>query len=150
MKNKKFTEVNKNLGDKIQHTFLKRCKAETRYKIKDFISNRTNFTKALKAAGYHTYMHGNYIEATKDNETNTIFFISHSNGLHNYLIPRILDNRVNYFAFYDENKKCAYMVAYNKVREYCQTLTFSCIFYGHEKLLIPDEWAKKQVINKFS
>jgi hypothetical protein len=64
-------------------------------------------------------------------------------------VPAVLPYRVQYFAFYDEEKDCVYKVAYNVVRDYCQHLDTIYVFNQAEKLFISDNWAKRQVLNTY-
>ncbi len=114
-----------------------------------FVVNRKKFADSLKKDGYSTVINGNFITATRNGEVNTFFFISHEKGLKNYLVPAVLPYRVQYFAFYDEEKDCVYKVAYNVVRDYCQHLDTIYVFNQSEKLFISDSWAKRQVLNTY-
>lgn len=144
-----FNRVNKILGENVQKIQRKKFEFEN---MKDvhFTINRKKFCKHLQNNGYETFTIGNYITATKDNEENTFFFTAHRKENHNYLIPVNLENRVQYFAFYDEDKNCIYMVGYGKIREYTANIKNAYIFANSEpKLFISDSWAKSQQINTY-
>ena len=144
-----FTKVNKVLGENINKVDIKRSKFNNLIQV-NFTKNRAKFCRHLQKNGYSTFTIGNYITATKGNEENTFFFAAHREGVHNYLIPAMLQNRVQYFAFYDESKNCIYMVGYGKVREYTSQIKNAYIFYSSEpKLFVPDSWAKSQKINTY-
>lgn len=144
--NNNFITANKALGENVKNVNYLRY---THSKEFGFSINRAKFCEYLHRAGYNTYCKGNYITANRDNESNTFFFAAHRKGVTNYLIPSILKNRVQYFAFYDEENNCVYLVGYGKVREYTASIENAYIFGNSElKMLIPDTWAKEQIINK--
>jgi hypothetical protein len=143
---KKFVTVNKVLGN-ISHTSKRYWNTKEHC---NFTVKRARFCKHLQNAGYKTFSIGNYITATKNNEENTFFFAAHRNGVSNYLIPVQLKYKVQYFAFYDEQKNCVYLVGYGKVREYTNAIETSYKFGISEyKMFVPDSWAKSQIINTY-
>lgn len=147
MNKSNFISANKILGENVMD--VKRLYSKHSKESK-FSTNRAKFCQHLQNAGYTTYSVGNYITAIKGNEENTFFFASHRKGVTNYLIPLTLKNRVQYFAFYDEDKNCAYLVGYGKVREYTSSIKNAYKFGNSElKMFIPDTWAKDQLINTY-
>lgn len=142
------TKVNKDLGENVVEVKHLRFKKWDNT-INMFNVYRSNFCKALQKDGYSTSTIGNYITATKGDEVNTFFFAAHASNRVNYLIPVTLENRVQYFAFYDESKHKVYKVGYTKVREFCKNLNTAYSFVGIQKLFIPDSWAKQQILNTY-
>lgn len=141
--------VNKTLGENVKCCQSIHADNKLR-KTNMFMTQRANFCKNLRDRGYKTKSHGNYITATKDSESLTFYFVSHSNNTKNYLVPYVLRYEVNYFAFYDNEKECVYMISYGLVRKYCKLLKNSFTFYNNmPKLFIPDTWAKEQNINTY-
>lgn len=142
--------VDKNLGENVK-TISRRVYANKYVgKTNPWMGNRKRFVDYLFNLGYSiSYNGNNYITAEKDNETNTFYFTSHLPSNHNYLVPMVLEYRVQYFAFYDETCDSVYVMAYNKVREFCKELKYAATFGNNKRpmLFIPDNWAKQQTIN---
>lgn len=118
-----------------------------------FTSYRRRFCDVLRRNGYGTRSTGNYIIANNGKETVTFYFAAHNPRNHNYLVSTVLENEVNYYAFYDNSNNSVYLVGYGIVRKYCKSLKESYTFYNnvrHVKLFIPDDWARQQRINTYS
>ena len=148
---KNLIEVNKLLGENVNHVVnIHSRELNKRSREWNYMTQRKIFCDNLKANGYELFVDGNYISATKNNETVKFYFASHSPQNHNYLIPSVLENKVDYFAFYNNKSDVVYLVGYGIVREYCKKLDTSFIFYQKpykQKLFIPDNWAQQQKIN---
>lgn len=118
-----------------------------------FTSYRRRFCGVLRKNGYETRSTSNYIIANNGKETVTFYFAAHNPRNHNYLVSAVLENEVNYYAFYDNSNNSVYLVGYGIVRKYCKSLKDSYTFYNNArnaKLFIPDDWARQQKINTYS
>lgn len=148
-------QVNKLIGEgvknttnvSVRHTRPGRSSTDT-----PFTSYRRRFCDALRKTGYETRSTGNYVIANNGKETVTFYFAAHNPRNRNYLVSAVLENEVNYYAFYDNSNNSVYLVGYGIVRKYCKSLKESYTFYNdrrHVKLFIPDGWARQQKINTY-
>ena len=149
-------QVNKLIGEgiknttnvSVRHTCPGHSSTDT-----PFTSYRRRFCDVLRKNGYETRSNGNYVIANNGKETVTFYFAAHNPRNHNYLVSAVLENEVNYYAFYDNSNNSVYLVGYGIVRKYCKSLKESYTFYNdtrHVKLFIPDDWARQQRINTYS
>ena len=152
---KNFIAVNKLLGENVDNITRRECREhDKRPKDWNYQIIRKQFCDNLKSKGYSKIVNvGNYIIASNDKETVTFYFAAHNPCNHNYLVSTVLENEVNYYAFYDNSNNSVYLVGYGIVRKYCKSLKESYTFYNdvrHIKLFIPDDWARQQRINTYS
>ena len=85
-----------------------------------FTSYRRRFCDVLRKTGYETRSTGNYVIANNGKETVTFYFAAHNPRNRNYLVSAVLENEVNYYAFYDNSNNSVYLVGYGIVRKYCK------------------------------
>jgi len=149
--NNHFIEVNKLLGENIKNIInIPSKEINKRSREWNYMSLRKIFCDNLKAHGYDLFIDGSYISAIKNNEIVRFYFSAHSPQNKNYLVPSVLEKKVDYFAFYNNNSDVIYLVGYGIIREYCKKLDTAYIFYkkkNRQYLFIPDKWAQQQKIN---
>lgn len=143
--------VNKLLGEGVGN-IVKMHSREMRKRDRDwnYKTQQKIFCENLKSNGYDVTVSGSYVSATRNNETVRFYFSAHSPQNKNYLVSSVLENRVDYFAFYNNKTDVVYLVGYGIIREYCKNLKTGFVFSNNGqnvKLFIPDEWAQQQKIN---